>query len=532
MIKFRNVGFGFPQKDLYKDISFSIDCGEHIALIGSNGSGKSTLINLIIDTDKYTYDGIIKKDGNIRFGYVAQFVEHQTEERTVYEFLSEPFSKLMEASDELCLEMEKDPENYDLFDQYQSLMDEIDSVDGYNSDSNIGKLLFTAGLSGKESRKLTELSGGEYKLLSIVKNMLLKPQLLIMDEPDVFLDLENIIALSKLINEYDGTVLVVTHNRLLLNLCFNKILHIEGEELQEFPGTFAEYNAAMLETKIEMAEHAEKFDDYIEIQEALVEKLRNQASKNSDPVCGRQLKARVSYLERLKAKRGRNPFIEDREYDFKLPDVEISAGRNSERPEIVVEDYSLKYDSDIVLMDVSFNVMFGEKIAIVGSNGSGKSSLLRDIYEEQKSAKDEKSAIFRQIYDDGSKEMSGGERNIEQLKNISGSGAEILFLDEPTSHLDMYAQSALEKAIREYKGTVLMVSHDYFTITNCTDRVILLENGTAREMSSRAYRKMIYKKYFSFDVFNEEKLRKEKEIRINGLLKKGKIREAKEVFNS
>ncbi len=521
MIKFTDVSFGFPQKELYNKICFEIEKNEHAVLIGSNGTGKSTLVDMIMNKDDYLYDGKIEMEPNIRIGYVSQFVKHEDGDISSYDYLSKPFIELQAKADEVCAQMENADDMEAAYEKYQECLDEIEAVDGYNFDTNIKKRLAVAGINELENISVNKISGGEFKLLSIIRNMLLKPQLLIMDEPDVFLDFENIVGLSKLINSYEGTILVITHSRLLLSQCFDKILHIENEELQEFPGTFAEYNYAMLETKIQMQEQATKDEEWIETQKKLVERMRADASKIANSTKGRQLKARVSYLERLQKKKTNNPFIEEHDYDFTFPKLASDEEDNNGENELVfeVKNYSLTYDKTI-LSDVNFEIKKGEKVAIVGANGTGKSSLLQDVYAmlKEKDSVDQ-IGFFTQIYDDDEEKLSGGERNIKQLHEIAKGYFSILFLDEPTSHLDTYAQIALEKAIAEYKGTVLMVSHDFYTVVNCADRILILENGTLREMSARAYRKSIYKRYFDSDIFEAERIRKEKEIRINALLK-------------
>lgn len=530
MIRFEDVTFCYPQKDLYNKISFEIETGEHAVLIGSNGTGKSSLLKLIMDTDRYTYEGKIIKDAGARIGFIDQYVKHGSEEMTSFEFLAKPFIELQKKADEACAVLETAEDMEAAYGAYQVCLDEIDAVDGYNYESNIYKELAAAGLTDIAELPVTNISGGEYKLLAIIRGMLLKPQLLIMDEPDVFLDFENLIGLMKLINSYEGTLLAITHSRLLLNNCFDKILHIENEELQEFPGTYREYNDAMLETKINMLETASKFDDFLDIQRENIERMRKEATDKPDPRKGRQLKARVSYMERLQKKKGKYPFIEDHGEGFVFPEVEVPEFPGAD-PIISVKDYSLIYDKQI-LSGVNFKIFRGEKVAIVGNNGTGKSSLLRDVYHSFSVTNPGEAVFFKQIYDaDARDNMSGGERNAAQLREICESGASVLFLDEPTSHLDIYSQIALEKAVNAYKGTVIMVSHDFYTVTDCVDRILILENGTLREMSGRSYRKSIYKKYFGADVFEEEKRRKEKEMRINALIKSRKYEEARAVFN-
>lgn len=529
MIKVTNLSFDFPQKDLYHNIYFEIEDGEHAVLIGSNGTGKSTLVNMIMDRERYMYDGKIEMPEHIRIAYVSQYTAHEGNQG-VFDFLAEPFVQLLAKSDEAAAAMGEAQDMDAAYEEFQKLQDEIEAMDAYNYDSNIRKQVAIAGLDYLIDSTVDKISGGEYKVLSIIKNMLQSPQLLIMDEPDAFLDFENLVGLSKLINAYEGTLLVITHNRLLLGQCFNKVLHIENKELQEFPGTFAEYSRSTLETKVLTAEQATKDEEWITIQEKLIERLHKQASMYANVKVGAQVGARVSYLERLRARKANNPFIEDHDYNLHFPVIESEALADRDDVIIKLENYSLAYDTTL-LKNVNFEIKEGEKVALVGANGTGKSSMLKDIvHMVQNTMQEGEYAYFSQIYEDN-EQLSGGEKNIKQLRKIAGSSAKLLLLDEPTSHLDTYAQIALEQAIDEYKGTVLIVSHDFYTVVNVVDRILLIEDGEVKEMSSRAFRKRIYKRYFSSDVFEQEKALKDLEVRVNQLLKNNKIKEAKMALN-
>ena len=222
MIKIEKLSYSFPEKDLYKDISFTLEDGQHCAFIGSNGTGKTTLVDMIMDTEKYMYTGKIVKDETERIGYVSQFASRdKNQEITAFEFLSEEFVQLQNESEELCALMATSEDLDTVFEKYQKVLDEFDSMDGNNYESNIRKQLKLAGLEKQENLEISKLSGGEYKLLQVIKQMLRQPALLIMDEPDVFLDFENLNGLCGLINSYKGTLLVITHNRYLLNNCFD-----------------------------------------------------------------------------------------------------------------------------------------------------------------------------------------------------------------------------------------------------------------------------------------------------------------------
>ena len=187
MIQVEKLSYSFPDKDLYKKVSFTLEDGQHCAFIGSNGTGKTTLIDMIMDTEKYLYDGKITKDANCRIGYVSQFaVRDKNQDISVFDYLSEVFVKNQEETAIACEEMATAEDMDAAFEKYQKLLDEFQAMDGDNYESNIYRQLKTADMHQREHVLLSQLSGGEYKLVQIMKEMLLQPNLLVMDEPDVF----------------------------------------------------------------------------------------------------------------------------------------------------------------------------------------------------------------------------------------------------------------------------------------------------------------------------------------------------------
>ena len=348
--------------------------------------------------------------------------------------------------------------------------------------------------------------------------------------------------------------------RYLLNHCFDKIWHLENGGMAEYDGNFLAYNHYRLQKKIDQQLAASADSAEISRLEELVERLRDDATQVISPQKGRVLKGKVSQLNRALARRTEVPYVETRRPDIRLPQVEVS-----EEPQslLTVSGYSLAFDSDL-LHDVSFELKAGEKVALVGPNGTGKTSMLREIRKGENPAvsfaPQAQTGFFSQLHEEVFREedslydvffdlgfetredierylsgycfdpdglhrrvghLSGGEKNLLQLAVLGVGEANLLLLDEPSSHLDTFAQQALEEAVEAYRGAVLMVSHDFYTIAGCADRVLFVEEGTVRPMSARAFRKMIYKHHFDKDYLLLEQQKKELETRIAHCLRDG-----------
>ena len=570
MIQVKKLSFDFPAKVLYKEVSFSLEMGQHCAFIGSNGSGKSTLVDMIINPDKYMYDGKIIKDESCRIGYASQFaVRDKEQEQTVFEYLSEKFVKNQNATVAICEEMAVAENVEPLFEKYQALLDEFVSMDGDNYISNIQKQLYLAGMRELEETKLSELSGGEYKLLQIMKEMLLSQNLLVLDEPDVFLDFGNLNRLCKLINGYKGTLLAITHNRYLLNHCFNKILHLEDGDIQEYDGSYSEYRCSQLKEKLKLKQQSIEEQEEIYRTEKMVDALRIRATIVANPTLGNAVNAKQTQLDRLLARQIKEPFIELREPLIEFKPVEVK----DDYTVLSVTDYSVSFD-DVLLENISFELKSGEKVAIVGPNGTGKTTLIKDILKNNHpSIKideninyaclsqltdeniDETKTVFEVMENLGFEtkesisrylekfclegdalkqkvgQLSGGEKNLLKIAMIANANAELLILDEPTSHLDIYVQMAVEKAISEYKGAVLMISHDFYLIANCADHVLLVEDKTLKRMRTRTFRKMVYDKYFNKEYLEIDKKKQELEAKITLAFKMDELMKVEKLCN-
>lgn len=556
MVKLSNLSYSILEKELYQDISFTLQEQEHCALIGSSGTGKSTLVDIIMNPDRYSFDGTLELDAHCRIGYVRQFYKmDKTREQTVFEYIAEDFTTVQEEITSICTEMETASDMEALLEQYQNALDCFSAMDGDNYESNITRKLNLAHLNKHADQQVSSLSGGEFKLVQVIKEMLRLPDLMIMDEPDAFLDFENLNSLKELINAHKGIMLVITHNRYLLNHCFNKILHLENTELQEFSGTYMDYNLSLLQKKIELQELAFADAEEIERNEKIVEKLRADASFFTCAARGRTLNARVSLLDRLEKNRIKEPFV-----DIKQPDICFHRENREGTWILKVQDYGVAFE-DVLLERVAFEMSSTDKVALVGPNGTGKTTLLRDIYQNQKEGitlnEGNKTAFLSQLQGEMLSEsntvedeffeagfqtygeievcllryglkkevmkqrietLSGGEKTLLQLAKIAAGKTDLLLLDEPTSHLDTYSQIALEKAIAQYSGAVLMISHDFYSIVNCVDYVLFIEDKTIRKMSMRSFRKMIYVRHFDKDYLEMEQKKTEVERNIERAL--------------
>lgn len=512
-----DINLSFAENEILKNISFLINEGEKVALIGDNGSGKSTLLKVIVG--EYTPDSgsvIFKKDS--KFGYVAQN-QNFSSTLTVYEEILQSKKSLIEAENALR-RMEENmvnvPENEmdNYMNKYHSATEAFDKNGGYTYKSEINAILkglmFTEDTYNKSS---SLLSGGERTRLMLGKILLEKPELIILDEPTNYLDIKSVEWLENYLSSISSAVLLVSHDRYFINKVATRVMEITNGHLLDFQGNYDEFQVKkeqIIEAQIAAYENQQR---EIAHQMEVIRKLRSFNREKSI----KRAESRVKMLDKIE--RIEKPVEEDNEMQlFLSPDIE------SGNDVLYCENLSKSYEGRNLFKDVKLDIKKGEHVAIIGPNGSGKTTILKIIndiiesdtnpiikfgsnvtigyFDQQSTVIDDKKTLFDEISDsypnmtqteirnvlgaflfsndDVFKKigvLSGGEKCRVVLAKIMLSKANFLILDEPTNHLDMTSKAILEEAIKGYEGTCLYVSHDRYFINQTATRILSLNNN-------------------------------------------------------
>ena len=507
----------FGEHLIVKDGSFHIEDHEKAALVGPNGAGKSTLLKMIVGE-------LAPDDGNIiltkgkTLGYLAQHQEMQSG-NTIYEEVRTAKADIIDMERRIReIEMELKHLSGDALDDrletYNRLTATFERENGYAYESEITGVLKGLGFTENDFTKPVDtLSGGQKTRVSLGKLLLTKPDILLLDEPTNHLDLNSIAWLETYLLNYQGAVLIVSHDRYFLNKVVTKVLEIELGELRTYMGNYSDYAAKKQQLReIRLKEYLNQQQE-IKHQEAVIEKLRSFNREKSI----KRAESREKMLEKMQTID--KPIEVNTDIHLKLEPSCVSGN-----DVLTVEHLSKAFPGQELFTDVNFEIKRGEHVAVIGDNGTGKTTLLKILnhvvsadsgtytlgsnvkigyYDQEHHVLHMEKNIFDEISDDYPtltnteirnvlaaflftgddvfkqiSSLSGGERGRVSLAKLMLSEANFLILDEPTNHLDIASKEILENALNDYTGTVLYVSHDRYFINQTATRILDLVNHT------------------------------------------------------
>lgn len=542
MLHIQNVSFEFGGNYLFRDIDWFIKPRERIGLIGKNGAGKSTLLKLIMG--KYDVrEGSINKSGGINLGYLSQDMISEDGNQTILEHAKQAFKRALFIQDELeqlYILMETDPseENIQKMADYQ---EEFDALDGYNIDNKTAEILEGLGFKTKDlDRPMREFSGGWRMRVVLAKMLLEEPDIMLMDEPTNHLDLPSIEWLEGYLSSYPGSVVIVSHDREFLNKMINKTAELSNQKLYLWDGNYDFYLKAKVERDDLISRQAANQSQYIKEQEKFINRFKAKASK------AKAVQSRIKMVDKIE----RIVEIDEDKSNLK---IDFKVGKPSGKVVMDLNEIQQGFDNQILFDRVNREIVRGDKIALIGANGTGKSTFLSIIANEidfegiRKEGHQVISSFYAQHqleslhldyeileelqYDAPHKtEMElrnmlgcflfGGDDVFKKIKVLSGgekarvslaktlvSEANFLLLDEPTNHLDIDSIEIIIEALKRYEGTLIFVSHNRYFIEKLANKVWWIEDQDVKEYPGN-YSEYLYKVQQSQNPSSSDKAKK------------------------
>ncbi|MCF6464040.1 ABC-F family ATP-binding cassette domain-containing protein [Clostridium sp. Cult1] len=554
-----NISKTYVVDKILEDISFTIENGQKIGLIGLNGSGKTTLFNILVgDIPKDQGDIYVQKDLNI--GYLRQHADMNSS-KTLFQECLQVFDPLIQMEKNLRnLEHEISHESAkgeseklnQLMTQYSNILEEFNNLNGYGYESEIKGVLKGLGFKDEEfDKNVKVLSGGQKARLSLAKLLLEKPDILLLDEPTNHLDIDAIRWLESYLLEYKGAALIISHDRYFLDNVVTKIFHLENLRLKTYNTNYSRF---MEERKKELELLKKNYENQqkeIKRQEEIIRRFYNYGGQRYI----RQAQSRQKLLDRMK--------IIDKPMDSKKVKFTFEPKIKSGKEVLRVEQLGKSFEEFKLLEDINFTIYRGEKVGLIGPNGIGKTTLFKMIlghipydtgsitlghqvhtgyFDQEQTKLNLNKTIIDEIWDDNPKfdhyqirsilsrflfigddifkeieELSGGERGRLALLKMMLSKANFLLMDEPTNHLDIYSKEVLEDAIKDYEGTLLVISHDRYFLNKVTDKILeLTEEGITEYLGNYDYylekkNEIVYEEDKDYRTKTQIKLERKKE---------------------
>ncbi|MBN1778056.1 MAG: ABC-F family ATP-binding cassette domain-containing protein [Clostridiales bacterium] len=514
LISVENVKKSFGIDEVLRDVTFSVQKGEKMGLVGANGSGKTTLMRIL--TGEETADqGAVHMNRGLKLGYLAQTGDIALED-TVWQAMLRVFERVIALETRMKDTEKRMAENRDektalrLSDEYYKMTEEFNRLEGYAYEGEITGKLTGLGISRLMfGRKVKTLSGGERTRLSLAKLLLQKPEALLMDEPTNHLDLNAIEWLQNYLSEYKGTLLLISHDRYFLDHICGTMGEILGGRLYKYTGNYTEYmekRAADFEARTKAYNLQQKL---IEREQAIIARYRRFNREKSIRAAESRQK-RLDKIERLEKPK------EEKQLRFSF-----DARRRMGNDALEVKGLSKSYGGKAVFKDVSFNLRAGDRVALIGKNGVGKTTLFKilnrretpdagtvrfgvnvDIgyYDQHQQHLRESNTVLNEVWtafpameqsrvrtalgqflftgDDVFAKiatLSGGERGRVALTKLMLRKDNFLLLDEPTNHLDMDSCEVLEDALSDFPGVIFAISHDRYFVNRFADFVMVME---------------------------------------------------------
>jgi ATP-binding cassette subfamily F protein 3 len=519
MLRLENISKIYPAGEVLKNVTWEVKPGDRIGLVGVNGAGKSTQLKIILGEVEPTTGNVIRP-ASLRIGYLNQEFEVETQ-RTVREEFWTVFHEANAVHHvlmELPHRMEQaDPDELDdLIHELDRKQRQFEAMDGYGLEARIEKLLPEMGFEAADGdRRVDEFSGGWQMRMGLGKVLLKEPDVLLLDEPTNHLDLETIEWLEGYLKGINTPMVIVSHDREFLDRLCTQIVETERGVSTTYLGNYSAYLTQKAETRAAQLSTYERQQKEIAQQQAFVDRFRASATRST------QAKSREKQLDKME--RIEAPIADVRTLKFEFPPAPRSG-----REVVQIEDLTHFYDDKILFLGANLEIERGDRIAFLGPNGCGKSTLLRLVmgreqpqegtvalgqhnvlpqYFEQNQAEaldlnttafdtlqaivpdwkaEQVRALLGQFLFSGEMAfktvgaLSGGEKARLALACMLVRPANLLILDEPTNHLDIPAKETLEAALRQYDGTVLLVSHDRFFISQVANKIVEVRDGELR----------------------------------------------------